>query len=184
MDAVVKSVKTHFLAFFGKSGLACASAVLSCDACLEVLLGGSGDDLAKHLCIAGSVICLFESSLAIESANLRITLADRCSGHSQIHANFGTLACEFSTKEILHIIAQIRSDANLVLGSPCQFSCLVDRLKFGFGLLAKRTFPIFGKICKLYAFLLLVIDVAAYCTFVFHIAVPLSLGILTYACDY
>ena len=136
VDAVMKSIETHLFALLGKFGLACAGAVLSSYACLEVCLGGSGNDFTEHLCITGSMISFFESSLAIESADFGITLTDGGSGHSQIHTDFAALACEFSAKEFLHVFAQVESDADLVLGSPSEFCCLVDGLKFGFGLLA------------------------------------------------
>ena len=157
----MKGVQTHLLALLCKSGLACACAVLSCNANFEVLLGGSGDYLAQHLSIAGSVISFLKSCLAIESAYFGIALADRCSGHSQIHTYLGTFARELSAKEFLHVFGKIRSDADLVLGSPCQFSHLVYGLEFGLGLLADRALPIFRKIRELYACLLLVINVSA-----------------------
>ena len=168
MDAVVKSVKAHLFALLGKSGLACACAVLSGNACLKVLLGGSGNDFTEHLGIAGSVVSLFESCLAIESAHFGIALADRSSGHSQIHAYLGALARELSAQEFFHLLVEVGSDADLVLGSPCKLYGLINGLEFGLGLLADRTFPISRKIRKLYAFLLFVIDVAADCAFVFH----------------
>ena len=49
VDAVVKSVQTHLFALLSESGLACACAVLSRNASLEVLLGGCGDYFAQHL---------------------------------------------------------------------------------------------------------------------------------------
>ena len=168
MDAVMQSIKAHLFALLGESSLAGASAVLSSNTNLKVGLCAVGDDFTQHLGISGSVISLLKSSLAIESADLRIALADRCSGHSQIHTNLGALACELSAQEILHIFGKVGCDADLVLRCPGELLILFNRLKFGLGLFADRALPILGKISELHAFLLFIINMAAYCTSVFH----------------
>ena len=118
MDAVMKSIETHLFALLGESGLSCAGTVLSCYADGEVFFSGRGNHLTEHLGIAGSVVSFFESCLAIESADFRITFADGGSGHSQIHADFRALTCELGTQEVLHLFVKIGSDADLVLGCP------------------------------------------------------------------
>ncbi len=114
------------------------------------------------------MIGLLESGLAIERADFRIALADRGSGHGQIHADFGALARELSAEEVLHFLIEVGGDADFVLGSPGQLGVLFDRLEFGLRLLADRTFPVVRKVSELHAGFFLVVDVAAYGAFVFH----------------
>jgi hypothetical protein len=61
-----------------------------------------------------------------------------------------------------------------MLGSPYHIGGLVDGFKSGFGLFAKRALPICRKVIKFYAFFFFVINMTAYCTFVFHSSLLLS----------
>ena len=164
----MKSIESHLFALLGESSLSCAGAVLSCYTDGEVFFSGSGNHLTEHLGIAGSMISFLESCLTIESTNFRITLPDRGSGHSQIHTYFCTFAGKLSTEEILHLVIKIGSDTNLMLRCPCKLRCLINRLKFGLGLFADRTFPISRKIRKFYSLFFLIIDMTADAAFVLH----------------
>ena len=82
-------------------------------------------------------------------------------------------------------IMLIGSDADLVFRSPYKFRGLVDGLKFSFRLLADRADPLSGKIRKLYAFLLFVINVTANTALIFHSfsSIIRYFGVYFFNCD-
>ncbi len=118
--------------------LACASASLSLNTHFEVLLRGVCEYLTKELCELGSMLCLFMRSLLIIQSDLRISLTESDSGHSQVHADFGALAVEVSLQILDDLRIYALCDADNVLVSPsCTFLNLVE---FGCRSSALRTF--------------------------------------------
>ena len=160
-------IQVQLLCSLCKINLSSRCAVLCCNANLKVVLRRRRYYLTEKLCKLCSMLCLFISSLLIVKANLRISLTECCAGHCQIHSNLRALALKVCAKVCLDVFRNILCYADDVLCCPAK-SLFLNRNKLGLRSLAGRTLPILRKICKLNAFLLLIVDMTANCASVFH----------------
>ena len=159
-------IQVECLRALRKIGLAGGCAVLGIDTHLQVLLGGVGQDFAQQLCELGGVIRFLQSSSVIVITDFRIAFTESLTAHSQIHTDFRALALKVGAQISDDILRSSLRDADNMLGSPDQLTGLCVELFLRS--LADGALVISGKLFPLCAFLLLIIDITADTTYIFH----------------
>ncbi len=103
VNGVVGGVHTGSLGVLGNAELVLASALLGCDASLEVGLGVA-ENIAEQLSELAGVLCLLKS-IALEGLGyLGIALAVGLTAHGKIHAYLTALAGEMVLKVFDHLL--------------------------------------------------------------------------------
>ena len=166
MNGIMDGIQILLFSSLCQLGLALCCAVLSLNTELQILLCRIRYNFAEHLCELCGMDSFLRSSLLIIHTDFRISLTISYACHSHIHAHLCALTGEVSLQSLFDISRNIRSDADLVLGSPYLCSAFLKFNKFGLRLMTCRAGPGIRKILKLYAFYILIINVTADCAFV------------------